>query len=191
MHPSLSFSTLIFFNVLHIKFKQDDWVVCRVFHKNSGIKKASVPTPSLYDMPMTNNGIEQSSITMPMPMQFPIPPAFTMDPVASHYSTAGASSSSVSPLMPTMVGMGSVGFQMNDMFGDPMTHVPPMSFYHQMGMGALGAANFMATPPSLPLVSQKDTGVNPDHVNNVELSSTLSTTPASMATPSSKGQSRY
>ncbi|XP_022679478.1 protein CUP-SHAPED COTYLEDON 1 [Setaria italica] len=163
---------------------KDDWVVCRVFHKNTGIKKASVPTPSLYDMAMTSGGMEQSSITMPMPMQFPIPPAFTMDPVASYYSTAGASSSSVPPLMPPMAGMGSAGLQMNDtLFGDPMAHLPPMSFYHQMGVGALGAASFMATPPSLPMVSQKDVGLNnPDHVNTVELSSTVSTAPESMAT---------
>jgi hypothetical protein len=162
-----------------------------VFHKNIGIKKESVPTP-LYDMAVTSDGIKQSSITMPMPMQFPIPPTFTMDPVGSYYSTVGTSSSSVPQLMPPMAGMGGDGLHMNDtLFGDPMAHVPPMPFYHQMGMDPLGAANFMATPPSLPMVSQKDIGMNSDHVDTIELASTVSTTPASMATPSSKGQSRY
>ncbi|CAN6210519.1 unnamed protein product [Urochloa humidicola] len=143
---------------------KDEWVVCRVFHKNTGIKKLSVPTPSLYNMSMTNAGIDQSGITMPMPMQFPIPPAFTIDPAAPYYSTTGASSS----LVPPMVGMGSAGLQMNDaLFGD-------MSFYHQMGMGAVGAASFMATPDSRPsapiLVPQKDVGMNPDHINITQLS---------------------
>ncbi|CAN6217425.1 unnamed protein product [Urochloa humidicola] len=153
---------------------KDEWVVCRVFHKNTGIKKVSVPTPSFYNMTMTNGGIDQGSITMPMPMQFPIPPVFTIDPAASYYPTTGASSSMVPPLMPPMSGMGSAGLQMNDaLFGD-------MSFYHQMGVGA-SAGNFMPTPdsrPSTPMVSQKDVGMNPDCINTAE----LSTMAASMAT---------
>ncbi|CAL5081112.1 unnamed protein product [Urochloa decumbens] len=158
---------------------KDEWVVCRVFHKNTGIKKVSVPTPSLYNMAMNNGGIDQSNMAMPMPMQFPMPPAFTIDPATSYYSTNGASSSLVPPLMPPMAGMGSVGLQMNDaLFGD-------MSFYHQMGVGAVGAASFMATPdsrPSAPLVPQKDVGMNPDHINTAELSTMVSQEPASMAT---------
>ncbi|CAL5064705.1 unnamed protein product [Urochloa decumbens] len=160
---------------------KDEWVVCRVFHKNTGIKKMSVPTPSLYNMAMNNGGIDQSSIAMPMPMQFPIPPAFTIDPAASYYSTTGASSS----LVPPMVGMGSAGLQMNDaLFGD-------MSFYHQMGMGAVGGtAGFIATPdsrPSVPLVSQKDVGMNPDHINTAQLSTMVPQESASMATADMDG----
>ncbi|CAN6174090.1 unnamed protein product [Urochloa humidicola] len=148
---------------------KDEWVVCRVFHKNTGIKKVSAPTPSFYNM----GGIDQSSITMPMPMQFPIPPVFTIDPAASYYSTTGTSSSVMAP----MAGMGSSGLQMNDtLFGD-------MSFYHQMGVGA-SASSFMPTPdsrPSIPLVSHKDVGMNPDCIT-AELSTMVSQEPTSMAT---------
>lgn len=31
------------FNVLDFSFLQDEWVVCRVFHKNTGIKRSSIP----------------------------------------------------------------------------------------------------------------------------------------------------
>ena len=136
-----------------MKFTQDEWVVCRVFHKTTGIKKVPGPAPSSFDIAMAYAGIDQSSVPMPMPTpaQYPILPDFTMDPAVPFYSTTCASSMSVPPMMPPMAGMGSAGLHMNGaLFGNPMTNASSVSFFNQMGMEAEGTSSFLATPESRP-----------------------------------------
>ena len=136
-----------------MKFTQDEWVVCRVFHKTTGIKKVPGPAPSSFDIAMAYAGIDQSSVPMPMPMptQYPILPDFTMDPAVPYYSTTCASSMSVPPVMPPMAGVGSARLDMyGAQFGNPMANVSSMSFFHQMGMEAEGTSSFIATPESRP-----------------------------------------
>ncbi|XP_062191167.1 NAC domain-containing protein 20-like [Phragmites australis] len=136
---------------------KDEWVVCRVFHKSSGIKKA----PALsHHMAMAAVGADQRIMSFPISMQFPMGQEDfavdsnalrpLMDPEALFYSTAGASSSLVPPALPPLAGMGSAGLQMNGLFGNPMAAAQPMPFYQQMGMGAAGAGGFTAGPESGP-----------------------------------------
>ncbi|WVZ77051.1 hypothetical protein U9M48_024953 [Paspalum notatum var. saurae] len=94
--------------------KVDQWVVCRVFQKTSGVKNAPAPLSYPVDMGATDGDIDLTNLPLPMAMQFPIMPDFTMDPLASFYSMAGASSSSVPPLMPAMAGMGSAELRVNN-----------------------------------------------------------------------------
>ncbi|PUZ51576.1 hypothetical protein GQ55_6G199100 [Panicum hallii var. hallii] len=65
---------------------KDKWVVCRVFHKIKGIKKEPASPP--YNNAMDDIGIDQSSVHMPLPLEFPVLPDFTMDPAGINYSTA-------------------------------------------------------------------------------------------------------
>ncbi|OEL14662.1 NAC domain-containing protein 100, partial [Dichanthelium oligosanthes] len=112
---------------------EDDWVVCRVFRKTTGRAHALPP----YNLAMASDRIDKRSIPVPMPLQFPMLSDFTMDPVASYYSTIGASSA----------GMDSVGLHINNtLFGNTMAMAPAMSFYHQMDMGAASINDFMAAP---------------------------------------------
>ncbi|KAL6850197.1 hypothetical protein ACP4OV_020824 [Aristida adscensionis] len=169
---------------------KDDWVVCRVFHKNSGIRRASS-----YQQTTTtaNSGTDQrSSMPMPMPihMPMPVPMQFPMGPEdfivdsnalrpltdsgVSFFGGAGASSSS----MPPLPGIGSGTLQMNGLFGNPMVMTQPLPLYHQMGMGAdQGAGDgggYMVDPDSGPssMVSQ-NTGMSPDQANTIEISSVV------------------
>ncbi|RLM94021.1 protein CUP-SHAPED COTYLEDON 1-like [Panicum miliaceum] len=97
----------------------DEWVVGRVFHKTTGMKR----TPALlsYDLATADDGTDQSSIPMPTPLPFPMLSDFIMDLVAPYYSTMGTSSSLVPPVMSPLAGMGSIGLHMhNNLFGNPM-----------------------------------------------------------------------
>jgi hypothetical protein len=124
-----------------MKFTQDEWVVCRVFEKTTGMKKTTAPA---YQVAMDGADIDQNQnnilaipmplqlpLPVPMPMQFPILPDFAMDPVPPYYPNTGAG-------MPPMAGIGDAGgIQINDTLFDNSIVVPPqMNFYHQMGMGA-------------------------------------------------------
>ncbi|KAJ1283013.1 hypothetical protein BS78_03G095100 [Paspalum vaginatum] len=164
---------------------KDQWVVCRVFHKTSGVKKAPVMLSHPVDMGAAASDIDQTSIPLLMPMQFPILPDFTLDPMASFYSTAGASSSTVPPLMPPMAGMGSAELQVNDaLFGNQMAPPPPpMPFCHQMGaIGVAGTGGFMVAPESRPpsMMSQEGTKMSPDQTLAIDISSIVSTVPSTM-----------
>jgi hypothetical protein len=72
-----------------MKFAQDEWVVCRMFHKTTGIKKTIAPA---YHVSMASAEIDQNQnnilampipmplqlqLPVPMPMQFPIMLDFT------------------------------------------------------------------------------------------------------------------
>ncbi|RLM92724.1 protein CUP-SHAPED COTYLEDON 1-like [Panicum miliaceum] len=160
---------------------KDDWVVCRVFHKTTG-RKRTLALPQ-YNLNTTGYGIGERSTPMAMPLQFPMLPAFTMDPQVSYYPTTSAISSLVSPMMPPMPDMGGIGFQMNNTpFRNLMDIVPPMS-YHQLGMGVASTDGFMAAPNSGPLsmVSQNDNGMNPDQANAIKISSMVPAAPEYVA----------
>ncbi|KAJ1283012.1 hypothetical protein BS78_03G095000 [Paspalum vaginatum] len=171
------------------------WVVCRVFHKTSGVKKAHAPLSYPVEMGATGGDMDQTSIPLSMPMQFPILPDFTLDPLASFYSTVDASSSLVPPLMPPMAGMGSTELQVNNaMFRNLMASPPlPMPFVNHMDMGVAGAGGFMAAPESRPssLVSHKDTRMSPDQTYTIEIPSMVSTIPAPAATMDMNGMWKH
>ncbi|CAO2203050.1 unnamed protein product [Urochloa humidicola] len=161
----------------------DEWVVCHVFIKNVGIKRES--TLSTSNLTMVGDGIDQSIIPIPTQLQFPMTSDFTMDPMASYYSTTGGSSSLVPPMMSAMAGMGNIGFQMNNnLYGNPVAMAPSMPFNHQIAMGAACINGFMAMPKSGPssMVQQKDIGTNCDQNNIAEMVSMVSTTPEFVAT---------
>ena len=51
-----------------MKFAQDEWVVCRVFHKTTGFKKTTAPA---YHVDMGDAKIDQNQnniLAMPIPM---------------------------------------------------------------------------------------------------------------------------
>ena len=161
---------------------QDDWVVCRVFHKATGKKRTSA-LPQ-YNLDTTGHGIDERSTPMAMPQQFPMLSDFTMNLQVSYYSIANASSSLVSPMMPPMPDMGSIGIQMNNtLFRNLMAIMPPMS-YHQMGMGIASTDNVMAARNNglSSMVSQNDNGMNPDQTIAIEMSSMVSAAPEYVAT---------
>ena len=161
---------------------QDDWVVCRVLYKATGSKRTT--TLPQYNLDTTSHGTNERSTPVAMPLQFPMLSDFTMNPQVSYYSTASASSSLVSPMMPPMPDMGTMDLQMNNtLFRNPMAIVPPMS-YHQMGMGVASVDSFMAAPNNGPLlmVSQNENENNPDHTNPIEISSMVSAVPEYLAT---------
>ncbi|XP_034593078.1 NAC domain-containing protein 20 [Setaria viridis] len=131
LYPTSSSSTST--TTMKSSASRDEWVVCRVFHKATGIKREPTLPPNNLDI--VDGGIDQSSIPMPTPLQFPMLLDFMIDPIASYNSTTSASSSSVPP----MACMGRVGLQMNNtLFGNPVDVALPMSFNHQMDMGAAG-----------------------------------------------------
>jgi hypothetical protein len=134
-----------------MKFAQDEWVVCRVFQKTTGIKKATAPA---YQVTMARTEIDQNqnnvpSILIPMPlqlplpvpmpvfvpMQFPILPDFAMDLVAPYYPNVWVG---MPPMMPPVAGIsGAGGLQINStLFGNPIVMSPQINFYHHMGMWA-------------------------------------------------------
>ncbi|CAO2193136.1 unnamed protein product [Urochloa humidicola] len=162
---------------------EDEWVVCHVFIKNAAMKRE--PALSTNNLTLAGDGIDQSIIPMPTPLQFPMPSDFTMDPMASYYTTLGASSSSVPPMTSTMSSMGSICLQMNNtLYGNPVSMAPPMSFNHQIAMGATSIDSFMAMPnsESSSMVQQKDIRINHDQINTVDTASMVSAAPEYVAT---------
>ena len=153
-----------------------------MLYKATGSKRTT--TLPQYNLDTTSHGTNERSTPVAKPLQFPMLSDFTMNPLVSYYSTASASSSLVSPMMPPMPDMGTMDLQMNNtLFRNPMAIVPPMS-YHQMGMGVASIDSFMAAPnngPSL-MVSQNENEINPDHTNPIEISSMVSVVPEYLAT---------
>ncbi|CAO2173694.1 unnamed protein product [Urochloa humidicola] len=151
---------------------QDEWVVCHVSHKATGITKA--PLLPQFNKAMASSGIDQSSIPMPLPLQFPMPNN------ESYYSNAGMSSLPMPAMLPPMEGMGNTMLQLNKaLFGNPMVTTPPMSFYDQMGMGTSGTNSFMAPLESelSSMTSQKDARMGPEQTNATKILPVVSTTP--------------
>ncbi|TKW12962.1 hypothetical protein SEVIR_5G069700v4 [Setaria viridis] len=191
-HPSSS-STSTTMKSSSASEATDEWVVCRVFRKATGIKKA--PTPPPYNHAIVDSGIDQRSIPMPPPLQLPMLPNFTMDPVGSYYSIAGVSSSSLSPVIPPITaGTGNDMLQMNSaLFGNMMAVPPPMPFSHQLGIGTASASTFMAAPQSeaSSILSQKDVGMSLHQTNAMDISSMVSATLESMGTMDMDGFWKY
>lgn len=183
---------------------KEEWVVCRVFHKIAGIKKA--PTSPPYNNTMDNIGIDESSIHMPLPLEFPMLPEFTMDQSSTHMplspefpmlpnftmdpagiynSTTDLSSLSVADVIPpSIAGMGIDTPQMNGaLLGNSMVIAPQMPFHHQTNIGTVDASGFMAAPQGMPsLMVSQDTGMSLDQTNAVEISSMVSIVPESTTT---------
>ncbi|EES17917.1 NAC domain-containing protein 100 [Sorghum bicolor] len=128
---------------------KDEWVICRVFHKTTGIRKTTIPA---YQVAMPDAEIDQNQNntlaipvpmqlqlpqSMPMPMQCPILPDFSMDPVPPYYPNSNTGIG-MPLVMPPMAGIGGTGgLQINgSLFNNPMVVPPSMNFYHQMGMGS-------------------------------------------------------
>ena len=180
-------------------------MVCRVFHKIAGIKKA--PTSPPYNNTMDNIGIDhssihmplppefpllsdfamdQSSIHMPLPPEFPLLPDFTMDPAGIYNSTTDVSSLLVADVIPpSIAGMGIDTPQMNGAsLGNSMAVAPQIPFYHRSNIGTIDASGFMAAPQGMPslMVSQEGTGMSLDQTNAVEISSMVSIVPESTTT---------
>nr|CAB3476611.1 unnamed protein product [Digitaria exilis] len=149
----------------------DEWVVCRVFHKTRGVKKAVSPPP--YNNGMTDNDIHNNSNHVLPPLQFPMLPDFTMDPAESYNSTIGMSSSLMLPVIPPIIA---------SMVNAPV--VPPISLYHQMSIGTTGGNGFMDAPESEPsfMVPQKGVGMSLDQINATDISSMVSVALGPMAT---------
>lgn len=148
-------------------------MVCRVFRKATGVKKAPAPPP--YNHAIVDNGIDQPSIPMPPPMQLPMLPNFTLDPMGSYYSIAGVSSSSLSPVIPPITtGTSNDMLMMNNaLFGNMMVVPPPMPISHQVGLGTVSASTFIAAPQREPssILSQKDAGMVLHQPNAMDTSS--------------------
>ncbi|RLN21870.1 hypothetical protein C2845_PM07G04020 [Panicum miliaceum] len=151
---------------------KDDWVVCRVFHKITWIKKEPASPP--YNNAMDDIGIDQSSVRMPLPLEFPMLPDF-MDPAGINYSITDVSSSSVPHVSPPgIAGVGITTLQTNNTsLGNSMAVAPQMPFYHQTNIGTVDASGFMAAPQGVPslMVSQNDAGMSLDQTNAVDISS--------------------
>ncbi|CAO2198601.1 unnamed protein product [Urochloa humidicola] len=180
-HPSSS-STCIA-TMKSSSTSESEWVVCRVFHKARGIKKA--PAPPLYNNAMADGGVDQSGVPMHRPLQLSMLPNFTMDPIGSYYSTAGTSSLSLSPVIsPIIAGMDNNTLHMNnDLFGNSIDVPSVMPLYHQSGIETRGDNGFMQVPQSGPssTVFQKDAGMNLHHTNATNVSSMVSAILESMA----------
>jgi hypothetical protein len=146
-----------------------------VFHKIKGIKKEPALPP--YNNAMDDIGIDQSSVHMPLPLEFPVLPDFTMDPAGINYSTADVSSSSLPHVIPPGIGIAGMGvamFHMNNAsLGNSMAVAPQMPFYHQTNIGTVDASGFMAAPQGVPslMVSQNDAGMSLDQTNDAEIPS--------------------
>ena len=161
-----------------------------MFHKTTGIKKTTA-APA-YQVAMAGAEMDQNQnnfpgIPFPMPMQFPMLPDFSLDPVPPYYPNAAGAGMSMLP-MAAGIGGGAGGFQLNGaaLFGAaiglPNRAAPqPMSFYHQMGAaGTACAGGFdVSAPESRPssMVSQKD-----EQANAAEISSMMSVTGPGSAT---------
>ncbi|CAO2209263.1 unnamed protein product [Urochloa humidicola] len=172
---------------------EGEWVVCRVFHKTRGIKKAHVPPP--YNNAMADGGVDQSSVTMHQQLQLPMLPNFTMDLIGSYYSTAASSSLSMSPVIsPIIAGMDNNTLHMNNaLFGNSLDVSSLMPLYHQLRIGTTGDSGFMAEPQSGPssMVFQKDIGINLHQTNATNVSSMVSAALESMAAMDMDGFWKY
>jgi hypothetical protein len=106
-----------------------------------------------------------------------MPSNFTMDTMASCYSTIGASSSMEPQMMPPLVGIGNIDLLVNNtLFQNSMAMVPQMSIYHQMGLGVVGSSGFVAAVKSGPslMVSQKEIGIDHEQPNVSNMSQVVS-----------------
>ncbi|CAM0879418.1 unnamed protein product [Alopecurus aequalis] len=153
---------------------KDEWVVCRIFHKSSGIKKVVVmPSYAMGAMPMSMGDQQQqqqqsfvvdsgTACTLPPLVDYatsslasPPPQLHAPSSYQLHAASAG----------PSMMGGAALPTMNGQCFGNHSHHqmmaAPPMSFYHQqlqmmMDQGFIAGAG----PPSGPssMVSQEDTG---------------------------------
>ncbi|TVU22327.1 hypothetical protein EJB05_32013, partial [Eragrostis curvula] len=171
-----------------------EFVVCRVFDKSSGVRKepaelAPVSTPP-YRTTMSGEGADLRSMSIPIPTLFHVGiQDFTMnsndlhplmgDPSASFYSPDGMGSSVpppllrplLSPLFP-MAGMGSIGLQMDNYFGNSTTINEYVSLYQQDGFETTNDYGFVTELDIIPMsLLLQDAIVCPDETNALHISS--------------------
>ncbi|XP_047060552.1 NAC domain-containing protein 20-like [Lolium rigidum] len=163
---------------------KDEWVVCRIFHKSSGIKKVVMPSYTMAAMSMSMG--QQQSFLAGTPC---------MLPPLTDYATA--SSSSLAPPPPQLhtpsyqlhaAGPGTsmmgaaLPMKNEHYFGSHSQHPimapprPPLSFYQQqmpmMDQGFMAGAGLASGPSSM--VSQEEAGTtlsNNEQSNAAEISS--------------------
>ncbi|KQK02751.1 protein CUP-SHAPED COTYLEDON 1 [Brachypodium distachyon] len=159
---------------------KDEWVVCRIFHKTTGIKKLVMPS---YPMAPVAMGDQQqglgSSTAACIQTQLPPPMAMGMDPSTLYGTTAGASSSyQLPPPMP----MGNVAelpaLPMNGLYFGAQLQAPPppapLSFYQQhmqLQMGHAGDQGFIASGPSSMVSQSQDDIAGVSNATATEISS--------------------
>jgi hypothetical protein len=134
---------------------QEEWVVCRVSHKCSDIKKAPEFTLALgqsYDMTMsTDDTVDINGMNFPMLTQFPMElEDFTVDLATSFYSTGGTSlvPTELSPMINNKQCWASDEFQplwAHYFYGTTDVVLP-----HQVGIGTSSNYSFMPEPNSMP-----------------------------------------
>lgn len=188
-----------------MKLIQDEWVVCRVFNKTTGVKKTTAPANQV---PMVGAEIGQNQnnildipapvplqlpLAVPMAMQFPILPIFDKVPMAPYYPNPDADTG-MPPMMMPMEAIGGVDWlEINvTLFGNLMVAPTHMNFYHQMGMGAgVGQLDMGAAAGQMVMgeAGQMDMGAagvdgssssmvsqNDEQANDAEVSSMMSVT---------------
>uniref|UniRef100_A0ACD5VBQ6 Uncharacterized protein n=1 Tax=Avena sativa TaxID=4498 RepID=A0ACD5VBQ6_AVESA len=151
---------------------KDEWVVCRIFHKNSGIKKVVMPSYTMAAMPMFMGGAEQQqsfvvdSGTLP-PLVDYATSSSTLAPPPPHLH-ASSYQMNAAGTGTSMMGGASLPMMNGNYFGNQGNHQmmgppPLMSFYHQqqqqmqmMDQGFMAGAGPGSGPSSM--VSQEDTG---------------------------------
>ncbi|KAK3158521.1 hypothetical protein QOZ80_2AG0138240 [Eleusine coracana subsp. coracana] len=169
---------------------KEEWVVCRIYHKSSGVKKSPA---SPFDITTVTGDVDPRSTNFSLPMPNPMgsegftidsnTPHPIMDPSMSFYSATGISST-VCPSLSPMVGMSNSELQMeNNNFRNSVAMARPSPFYQHTGMGPMHDGGFMAglDNRSVSIVSQ-DPRMSPHHTNVVDISSMMSASLASIAT---------
>ncbi|KAL5228820.1 hypothetical protein ABZP36_017085 [Zizania latifolia] len=115
--------------------RHDDWAVCRIFHKTSGIKKPmpmQMPMQTLcpYGMPMPDLQVDDYSTALQMPPLMAPPPP----PAPSSYST-----------LPAAYGGSALPLPMN---AHQFVGNQTMAQFYQQTVDQMGGAGFMADPAS-------------------------------------------
>uniref|UniRef100_A0A453TED6 NAC domain-containing protein n=3 Tax=Triticinae TaxID=1648030 RepID=A0A453TED6_AEGTS len=157
---------------------KEQWVVCRIFHKSTGLKKVVMPS---YVMPMSTGAEHQQGLTdldtFPPLMDYDMSSSLanpTLLPAASSYQLhdIGAGSSMIGSMALPMMNDHYIGNHRQQMISDP---TPPLPFYqqHQQMMMYMGEdQSFMvgAKPGCGPssMVSQEDavTGLSNNYQGN-------------------------
>uniref|UniRef100_A0ACD5VK36 Uncharacterized protein n=1 Tax=Avena sativa TaxID=4498 RepID=A0ACD5VK36_AVESA len=117
---------------------KDEWVVCRIFHKNSGIKKVVMPSYAMAGMPISmgdQQQQQQQSFLVDSGIACTLPPlvdyatsSSSLAPPPAQLHAAGAGTSMMDgAALPTMSGHYFGNHSHHQMMAPPQ----PMSFYHQ------------------------------------------------------------
>lgn len=161
---------LSFFQCMHV---QDEWVVCRIFHKSTGIKKGPIPT-SLERIHSIGDDILLDSTTLPPLIEHPL--LFSENQNQNQNNHSGMSNiptpSSSFPYFSNMLSMDNQ--QANNLTQNPVFYpinMPPSDPYFSLPTDNLDYLQCKKEHQSNFTRSQ-DTGLSTDR--NTEISSVLS-----------------